>query len=130
MSLSVEDLRSFAEHGAGARPVIITGDLNDTISNDDPASRALRDYVYEHGYTDADNVGPTSDFGHGRRIDFIFTSDGIDSGRPGRVQGHSPDEEGADRDLSDHDGIVVDVDIPVVADAVGAGSGGRGAGAW
>ena len=130
MSLSVEDLRSFAEHGAGARPVIITGDLNDTISNDDPASRALRDYVYEHGYTDADNVGPTSDFGHGRRIDFIFTSDGIDSGRPERVQGHSPDEQGPDRDLSDHDGIVVDVEIPLADGAVGSGAGGGSAGAW
>ena len=126
----IEDLRSFAEDAADGRPVIITGDLNDTIGNNDPASRALRDYVHEHGYVDAGNIGPTSDFGDGRRIDFIFTSDGIDSASPERVQGHSPDEQGADRDLSDHDGIVVDVEIPVVEDAVGSGGGGGSAGSW
>lgn len=109
----IEDLRTFAEAGADGRPVIITGDLNDTIGDDDPSSRALQDYVDGHGYTDAGDVGATSDYGHGRRIDFIFTSEGIDAGSPERVQGDSPDEGGEDHDLSDHDGIVVDVQIPV-----------------
>lgn len=126
----IEDLRTFAEEGADGRPVIITGDLNDTIGDDDPSSRALRDYVGEHGYADAGDIGATSDFGDGRRIDFIFTSSGIDAGTPGRVQGHSPDQEGADRDLSDHDGIVVDVQVPVADDGVGTGGGGGGSGSW
>ena len=126
----IEDLRTFAEEGADGRPVIITGDLNDTIGDDDPSSRALRDYVGEHGYADAGDIGATSDFGDGRRIDFIFTSSGIDAGTPGRVQGHSPDQEGADRDLSDHDGIVVDVQVPVADEGVGTGGGGGGSGSW
>lgn len=109
----LEDLRTFAESGAAGRPVIITGDLNDTIGDDDPTSRTLRDYVAGHGYTDAGDIGPTSDYGHGQRIDFIFASSGIEAGTPQRVEGDTPDKDGEDRDLSDHDGIVVDVQVPV-----------------
>jgi endonuclease/exonuclease/phosphatase family metal-dependent hydrolase len=126
----IEDLRTFAENGADGGPVIITGDLNDTIGDDDPSSRALRDYVEEHGYTDAGDIGATSDFGDGRRIDFIFASSGIGTGDPERVEGHSPDEAGEDRDLSDHDGIVVDVDIPIAESRVGSGGAGGGGGSW
>lgn len=117
----IEDLRTFAEECARGGPVIITGDLNDTIGSDDSSSRALHDYVSTHGYTDAGDIGPTSDFGDGRRIDFIFASEGVDTGTPERVQGHSPDEAGADRDLSDHDGIVVDVEIPAERSETGGG---------
>jgi len=114
----IEDLRKFAEQGANGRPVIITGDLNDTIGVDDPASRALRDYVDVHRYTDAGDIGPTSAFGHGKRIDFIFTSSGITAGVPQRVEGDSPDKAGEDHDLSDHDGIAVDVQIPITGQEV------------
>jgi endonuclease/exonuclease/phosphatase family metal-dependent hydrolase len=114
----IEDLRKFAEQGANGGPVIITGDLNDVIGNDDPSSRALRDYVDVHGYTDAGDVGPTSVFGHGRRIDYIFTSGGITAGAPQRVEGDSPDKAGEDHDLSDHDGIAVDVQIPITGQEV------------
>jgi len=115
----IEDLRRFAEAGADGGPVIITGDLNATRSGGEPVNEAIDGLVTEHGYTDAGDVGPTSDYGHGRRIDFIFTSDGIGVGTPERVQGDSPDKEGEDRDLSDHDGMVVDVEIPVPADGGG-----------
>jgi len=90
-----------------------------TRSGGEPVNEAIDGLVTEHGYTDAGDVGPTSDYGHGRRIDFIFTSDGIGVGTPERVQGDSPDKEGEDRDLSDHDGMVVDVEIPVPADGGG-----------
>lgn len=130
----IEDLRTFAERGADGRPVIITGDLNDTIGSGDPSSRALQDYR-NAGYADIGDIGPTSDYGDGRRIDFIFASDGIEASAPARVQGDSPDEAGEDHDLSDHDGIVVDVQVPVSdgADAgggVGNGGGGGSSGAW
>lgn len=115
----IEDLRSFAEEGADGRPVIITGDLNATRTGDEPVNEAIDGLVTEHGYTDAGDVGATSDYGHGRRIDFIFASEGIGVGTPDRVQGDSPDKEGEDRDLSDHDGMVVDVEIPVPADGGG-----------
>lgn len=126
----IDDLRVFAEDAADGRPVILTGDLNDTLGNDDPSSRALLALVDEHGYVDAGDIGPTSDFGDGRRIDFVFTGEGIEAGTPQRVQGHSPDEAGEDRDLSDHDGIVVDVQVPLAQDGVGSGGGGGGSGAW
>lgn len=122
----IEDLRTFAEAGAGGRPVVITGDLNDTRGSDDPSSRALDAMVTEHGYTDAGDIGATSDYGNGRRIDFIFTSDGIDTGTPGRVQGDSPDKAGEDHDLSDHDGIVVDIELPATQPTTDAGGGGGG----
>lgn len=121
----IEDLRTFAEQGAHGGPVVVTGDLNDTIGDDDPSSRALRDYVAQHGYTDAGDVGPTSDFGDGRRIDFIFASNGLETGTADRVQGDSPDQGGEDRDLSDHDGIVVNVRIPF-DDGDAGGTGGDG----
>ena len=108
----IEDVRRFAENTAGWRPVIVTGDLNDSRGHDDAPSRALDSFVEDHGYTDAgEQVGATSNFGHGRAIDFIFTSGDIDvdPSQAQRVEGHSPDEPGEDRDLSDHDGIVVDI---------------------
>ncbi|MDQ3095386.1 MAG: hypothetical protein M3Q82_05440 [Actinomycetota bacterium] len=120
-------------------PSIITGDLNHVITDADPQGEALQDYE-DAGYDDAGaEVGATSDFGHGRRIDYVFTSDELTAGDADRVQGDSPDHEGEDRDMSDHDGIVVDVDVPVPADGadspddgggVGSGGGGGGSGSW
>lgn len=108
----IAQLREFAEAGADGNPVIITGDLNHTMTGDGRPSEALQDYL-DAGYTDAGDIGPTSQFGDGRRIDYIFTSPDLTTGDPDRVQGDSPDEEGQDHDLSDHDGIVVDVAVPI-----------------
>lgn len=134
----IEDLRETTEEYGGGAPSIITGDLNHVITDADPQGEALQDYV-DDGYTDAgEDVGATSDFGYDRRIDYIFTSDELTAGDADRVQGDSPDHEGEDRDLSDHDGIVVDVDVPASADRAdspddggGDGSGGGGSsGSW
>lgn len=134
----IEDLRETTEEYGGGDPSIITGDLNHAITDDTPQGEALQDYV-DDGYTDAgEDVGATSDFGYDRRIDYIFTSDELTAGDADRVQGDSPDHEGEDRDLSDHDGIVVDVDVPAPADRAdspddggGDGSGGgSSSGSW
>ena len=103
-----DDLRLMTLNvGGGAGNMIYESD-----GMDDPSSRALRDYVDVHGYTDAGDVGPTSRFGNGRRIDYIFTSSGITAGAPQRVEGDSPDKAGEDHDLSDHDGIAVMYSLP------------------
>ncbi|HEU5471269.1 MAG TPA: endonuclease/exonuclease/phosphatase family protein [Actinophytocola sp.] len=109
----IDQLREFAEAGADGNPVIITGDLNHAMTGDGRPSRALQDYV-DAGYTDASDIGPTEQYGDGpRRLDYIFTGPDLTAGDPERVQGDSPDHEGQDHDLSDHDGIVVDVEVPV-----------------
>lgn len=115
----ITQLRQFAEAGADGNPVIITGDLNHTMTGEGLPSDALQDYV-DAGYTDAGDIGPTNEWGDGeRRIDYIFTSPDLAAGDPGRVQGDSPDEEGQDHDLSDHDGIVVDIAVPISGSAPG-----------
>lgn len=107
----ISEVRRFAEGVADGDPVIVTGDFNSTIDGEGATGDALRDYL-DHGYTDAGDVGPTSDYGNGRRIDFVFAGDGLETSAPRRFEGDSPDQEGEDHDLADHDGIILDVTIP------------------
>ena len=62
----------------------------------------------KHGYDDAGApAGPT----HGdKSIDYIFTSDGLDHSGAEIVPGDHPDIPGDDDHLSDHDGIVLELD--------------------
>lgn len=106
----ITETRRFVESVADGSPVIVTGDFNHTF-DDSPTGDALRDYL-DHGYADAGDIGPTSNYGNGRRIDFVFTGPGVVAGDPERLDGDSPDEPGEDHDLADHDGILVDVVIP------------------
>jgi endonuclease/exonuclease/phosphatase family metal-dependent hydrolase len=113
----IEQTQQLAESIASGGPTIVTGDFNSTRATDDATGDALNGIVQD-GYTDAGGaVGPTSDNGRGRPIDFVFTSDDLGVSDPSRVNGDSPDKEGDDSDLSDHDGIAVDVSVPVRAGA-------------
>jgi endonuclease/exonuclease/phosphatase family metal-dependent hydrolase len=105
-------VREFAEDTADGRPVVIAGDFNATIDDGEATGDALQDYV-DAGYTDAgENVGGTADKGHGLRIDYVFASSDLTVSNPTRVQGDSLDHDGEDDDLSDHDGIRVEVSVP------------------
>lgn len=118
----IDRLREYAEDDADGDPLVIAGDLNHAPVGDRPQADALRDYVEDGGYTDAGDVGPTSDNGKDKRIDYIFTSPELAPGDPTRVQGDSPDKPGDDTDLSDHDGIVVDVGVPTSGRSLGHGT--------
>ncbi|MDQ3628356.1 MAG: endonuclease/exonuclease/phosphatase family protein [Actinomycetota bacterium] len=107
----IRELLEFAENSSDG-PLVVTGDLNDTITGQRETNEAIREF-YEEGYTDAASIGPTSDYGHGARIDLTFTSGEIGVSDPWRREGDSPDHEGEDHDLSDHDGTVVDISVPV-----------------
>lgn len=111
MGQQVRDVRTIAERLSGGGPLVVTGDFNHTIRDHNPSGDALREFTDE-GYSDAGNIGRTSEYGHGRRIDYVFVQDGLHSGTPHRVQGDSPDHRGEDHDASDHDGISVTVDVP------------------
>lgn len=113
----IAEVRRFAEGVAGDDPVVVTGDFNAVIDGDDATAEALQDYV-DAGYADAGDIGPTSDFGSGRRIDFVFTGEGIIAGDPERLDGDSPDHEGQDADLADHDGILVDISVPTDGEGI------------
>jgi endonuclease/exonuclease/phosphatase family metal-dependent hydrolase len=113
----IEQARDLAESTADGGPVIVTGDMNASRAGSSPTADTLNDFVAD-GYTDAGAaVGPTGSHGHGSPIDFVYTSDQLGVSDPERVQGDSPDHEGEDDDLSDHDGQLVDVSVPVPADA-------------
>lgn len=113
----IEQTRELAEQHAGDGPVVVTGDFNSTRQSTAETGDALNDFV-DDGYTDAGGaIGPTSVLGNNRPIDYIFSSGELGVSDPERVQGDSPDEDGEDRDLSDHDGIVVDVSVPIDHDA-------------
>ncbi len=108
----IRELLEFAEGSSDGGPLVVTGDLNDTITSQRETSEAIREFL-EEGYTDAANIGPTSDYGHGSRIDYTFSSEELGVSDPWRREGDSPDHEGEDRDLSDHDGTVVDISVSV-----------------
>lgn len=99
--------------------MVVTGDLNidydSDVSRDGVVERstgsaaAVRRFEDELGFTNAgDGAGPTGSYGNGGQIDYVFTSPDLDTGDARKVEG---DPRG-DKDLSDHDGIAVDVHIP------------------
>lgn len=85
---------------------VFTGDLNVDYQQDDAESaeavERLEDAGFEHA---SDGVGPTAG---DRQIDYIFTTSDLRPGEPGRVEANDPE----DGFHSDHDGVVVDVEIP------------------
>lgn len=104
---------------------VLTGDLN--IDYDSPhegddgvperdteSAQAVERLESELGYENAgDAAGPTANYGDepdDGQIDYVFTSPGLvpDSANAQKVEG----DPRHDQDLSDHDGIAVDVAIP------------------
>lgn len=100
-------------------PTVFTGDLNIDYDSDQvrgdveerqtESSAAVRRLEEELGFENAgDAAGPTSSYGEGDQIDYVFTSPDLVPGTAQKVEG---DPEG-NEDLSDHDGIAVDIEIP------------------
>jgi len=101
---------------------VFTGDLNidyDSDQNRDgvveretESAEAVGRLESELGYANAgDGTGPTGNYGDepsDGQIDYVFTSPGLDSANADKVEGDPRHDE----DLSDHDGIAVDVTIP------------------
>lgn len=114
----IEDLRRHTEEFAdesGGDHTVITGDLNHTVDEKSEAGAALREY--EEAYENAgEDAGPTSDYGDedagAKRIDYVWTSNGLEPSGADRVEGDQPEIPGPDENMSDHDGIVTDIDVP------------------
>jgi len=84
-------------------PTVFTGDLNETVTNDRDGADAISRLPDGHGFTDAaEAAGPTSSEGKGKRIDYIFASADLGTGRPKLVDGGP----------SDHHGVAADVSVP------------------
>lgn len=100
-------------------PTVFTGDLNIDYDStqerggveerDTESAAAVERLEDELEFDNAgDAAGPTSNYGEGDQIDYVFTSPDLVPGTAQKVEG---DPEG-NRDLSDHDGIAVDLEIP------------------
>lgn len=111
----IEELRTHTEDFAadsGSDHVVLTGDLNHTIDEDTPSGETLRDFVEDGCANAGESVGPTSDYGDGKPIDFVFTGEGLGYRDVERIEGDQPEIEGQDNNMSDHDGIAVTVEVP------------------
>ena len=89
-------------------PAVVDLDANVSLDaeergdHDGLAIGALRRFGNELGFEDAGDVGPTSQDGEGERLDYVFTSPGIETDDAVPVQGGP----------SDHDGQYVDIELP------------------
>jgi endonuclease/exonuclease/phosphatase (EEP) superfamily protein YafD len=102
----IDRLADAADNVSG--PAVVSVDANVSLDpaergdHDDSATAALGRFPGELGFEDAGNVGPTSQEGEGERIDYVFTSPGIETGEPEPVSGGP----------SDHDGQSVEIQRP------------------
>lgn len=85
-------------------PTVVTGDFNTVREGDNPPAAAVRRFD-QYGYTDTgarDNLPTISHATETARIDYVLAGPGVGGGRADVVDG----------DPSDHDAVVVDVDVP------------------
>lgn len=89
-------------------PTVVTGDFNQTGDPDTEPGIALHNYR-DSGLTDVDEGG---DVTHSAgRIDHVFTDPGVRGSNVRRIEG-DPDGNGRGSDLTDHDGVIVDLEVP------------------
>lgn len=113
----LRDFREYTEQFAeesGADHVVLTGDLNHEIDDDNASGEEIRSW--EEDYS---NAGADADAGHrgnGNEIDYIWTSNGLgyDKDSVQLIEGDHPYIDGEDDYMSDHNGIALDVDLPTV----------------
>ncbi|MGH3359890.1 MAG: endonuclease/exonuclease/phosphatase family protein, partial [Nocardioidaceae bacterium] len=114
----IRDFREYTEQFAedsGADHVVLTGDLNHEIDDDNASGEEIRSWEEDYA-----NAGAEADAGHrgnGNEIDYIWSSDGLgyDKDSVQLIEGDHPYIDGDDDFMSDHNGIALDLDLPTIA---------------
>jgi len=103
-----EHTEAFAAETGGDQTVM-TGDFNHEIDEQNPSGATLRSWL-----DDYENAGGSIHGTHenGKTIDYVWTSEGLDYDDVSRLLGDRPDIPGNDANMSDHDGIAVDLNLP------------------